>query len=172
MHVATFEEWQPEGATFDAVTAFTAWHWFGAPARTAKAAAVLPTGRALVTVTTAHVAGGTQDFFDQAQACYERWDPAAPKGFRLPRPDDVPPARDEADSSPLFGPATRRRFQQEIRYTARQFVEVLSTYSVNRALDAERRTGLMRCIERLIDSRFDGAVTKRYLHELRVTRRV
>jgi SAM-dependent methyltransferase len=47
--VATFEEWDPAGRTFDAVIAAQAWHWVDPVAGAAKAAAVLrPGGRMAV----------------------------------------------------------------------------------------------------------------------------
>jgi SAM-dependent methyltransferase len=42
--VATFEEWNPAGRTFDAVVAGQAWHWVDPVAGAAKAAQVLRTG--------------------------------------------------------------------------------------------------------------------------------
>ncbi|MGC5014362.1 class I SAM-dependent methyltransferase [Streptosporangium sp. DT93] len=46
VEVATFEEWDPAGRTFDAVVAGTAWHWVDPVAGAAKAARVLrPGGR-------------------------------------------------------------------------------------------------------------------------------
>jgi SAM-dependent methyltransferase len=47
--VATFEDWDPAGRTFDAVIAAQAWHWVDPVAGAAKAAAVLrPGGRLAV----------------------------------------------------------------------------------------------------------------------------
>jgi SAM-dependent methyltransferase len=47
--VAKFEDWDPAGRTFDAVTAAQAWHWVDPVAGVAKAAAVLrPGGRLAV----------------------------------------------------------------------------------------------------------------------------
>ena len=47
--VARFEDWDPAGRTFDAVTAAQAWHWVDPVAGAAKAAAVLrPGGRLAV----------------------------------------------------------------------------------------------------------------------------
>src|SRR6202034_2997387 len=49
VEVATFEEWDPAGRTFDAVIAGQAWHWVDMAAGAAKAAAVLrPGGRLAV----------------------------------------------------------------------------------------------------------------------------
>ncbi|MGV4925567.1 class I SAM-dependent methyltransferase [Streptomyces sp. BHT-5-2] len=42
--IATFEDWDPAGRTFDAVVAATAWHWIDTAAGTAKAARALRPG--------------------------------------------------------------------------------------------------------------------------------
>ena len=169
--VCAFEDWQPSLTPFDAVVAFTAWHWLAPDVRTTKAYAALRPGGSLATVTTTHVAGGTTQFFDEMQACYERWDPATPPGLRAVAADNVAPARDEVDESPLFEPGVRRRYEQDITYSTSAYLAVLHTYSGHRALSADRRAGLMNCIGQLIDTRYDGTITKRYLYELRVARR-
>ncbi|MEU2778862.1 hypothetical protein ABZ646_39885 [Streptomyces sp. NPDC007162] len=55
---------------------------------------------------------------------------------------------------------------QEITYTADRYLDVLLTYSNHRALPEPARNGLLTDIRELIESRYDGAVTKRYWHEL------
>jgi hypothetical protein len=47
---------------------------------------------------------------------------------------------------------------------------VLQTYSGHRLLPADSREGLLACIADLIDTRYRGTITKRYLTELRVAR--
>ncbi|CAM5598960.1 Methyltransferase type 11 OS=Streptomyces antimycoticus OX=68175 GN=SSPO_097970 PE=4 SV=1 [Streptomyces antimycoticus] len=49
---------------------------------------------------------------------------------------------------------------------------MLRTYSGHRALPPQAREGLLECIAGLIDRRYGGRVTKRYLTELRVSRTV
>jgi hypothetical protein len=44
---------------------------------------------------------------------------------------------------------------------------VLLTYSGHRDMDPDTQTGLLDCIARLIDTRYGGRITKRYLTELR-----
>lgn len=141
--VSAFEDWPLPAEPFDAVTAFTAWHWLDPAVRTPKAAAALRPGGALATVTTTHVLGGSEVFFAEVQDCYERWDPATPPGLRLLPADAIPAAVDEVDSSDLFLPAVRRRYTQ----------------------------GLLACVARLIDGRHGGEIVKRYLYELRVAHR-
>lgn len=165
-----FEEVVLASEHFDAVAAFTAWHWLAPELRIRRAHAALRPGGSLITVTTTHVRGGTEQFFDDVQSCYERWDPATPKGLRTQPSDVIPPVLDEADESDLFEPAVRRRYQQDITYTADGYLEVLSTYSGHIALPAQRRAGLFACIRALIESQHQGQVTKRYLYELRVAR--
>ena len=73
--VSAFEDWPLPAEPFDSLLAFTAWHWLDPAVRTRKAAAALRPGGALATVATVHVAGGSEAFFIDVQACYERWDP-------------------------------------------------------------------------------------------------
>lgn len=169
--VAAFEDWPLPTEPFDVLAAFTAWHWLDPAVRTAKAAALLRPGGALATVTTAHVLGGSEAFFEEVQRCYERWHSSTPAGLHLPALDAVPPAVDEVDGSALFLPAVRRRHEQDVTYSTRGYLEVLSTYSGHRALTPVQREGLFACIGDLLDRRYGGTVTKRYLYELRVARR-
>jgi hypothetical protein len=170
--VSAFEDWTPPDSRVDAVVAFTAWHWVDPAVRGKKAAAVLRPGGTLATITTEHVLGGTVPFFAQAQACYERWDPATPPGLRLERSEDVPAFEDEVDADPSFEAALRRRHHQDVTYTTAEYLDVLRTYSGHRALDDERRRGLLSCIADLIDREYGGTITKRYLYELRVAHTV
>ena len=169
--VSAFEDWQPPVEQFDAVAAFTAWHWLRPEVRAAKTYAALRPGGTLATVTTMHVLGGTERFFADVQDCYLRWDPDTPVALQLSPASEVPQERDEIDESELFEPAVRRRYHQDITYTTDAYLDVLRTYSGHRALPADLRTGLLSCIGQLIDTRHNGSITKRYLYELRVAKR-
>jgi SAM-dependent methyltransferase len=169
--VGAFEEWPLPDYPFDTVAAFTAWHWLDRGTRARKAYDALRPGGTLATVTTSHPLGGTEQFFADVQDCYVRWDPDTPSAIRLQRASEMPPAIDEIDDSNLFEPAIRRRYQQDIRYTTSAYLDVLRTYSGHRALRPDLRAGLLACIGELLDTRYEGAVTKCYLYELRVARR-
>jgi hypothetical protein len=78
---------------------------------------------------------------------------------------------DEVDASEMFWPAVRRRYQQDITYSASDSVDVLATYSDHRTLAPENQQGLFANISELIDRTYGGTITKRYLYELRVARR-
>ncbi|MGW7616180.1 class I SAM-dependent methyltransferase [Streptomyces antimycoticus] len=171
---ADFETWPLPEEPFDAVVSATAFHWIDPAVRMAKAADALRPGGALAVVATQHVAGGSEAFFVEAQDCYERFDPATPPGLRLPAAADVDTSdhADEVARSGRFGPVDFRRYEWDLTYTTAEYLAVLRTYSGHRALPPQAREGLLECIAGLIDRRYGGRVTKRYLTELRVSRAV
>ena len=164
-----FEEWTPPHRV-DLVTSFTAWHWIDHATRADRVHAALRPGGRLATVTTAHVRGGSVEFFAQAQGCYLRWDPATDPDELFQSPAELPEITDEIDTDPRFAPAVRRRYVRDITYTADDYLAVLRTYSGHRALSPERRRGLLSCLRALIEEQYGGTITKTYLHELRVAR--
>src|SRR5262249_7660556 len=122
-------------------------------------------------VSTHHVAGGDTEFFNEVQSCYERWDPNTPIGLRLQPATAIPHDSEELDRSGRFGPSTFRRYEWELSYTTSAYLETLLTYSAHRALASEARTNLLAGIAHLIETRYGGRITKRYMTELRTARR-
>jgi SAM-dependent methyltransferase len=168
--VSAFEDWPLPDQPFDAVVAFTAFHWVDQSLGIDKVAGALRSGGAFATVTTDHVAGGTEAFFADVQDCYERWDPATPPGLRLEPAHRIAPAT-VPDPVGRFGAAELRRYETDIAYSTARYLDVIRTYSPTRALDDERRNGLLTCMGSLIDTRYGGLVVKRYLRQLHVARR-
>jgi len=166
--VAAFEDWPLPTEPFDTVVAATAWHWLAPAVRVAKAAQALRPGRALATISTHHIAGGNEAFFVEAQACYERWDPATPPGLRLPTAAQVPHDSEDLERSGWFDPAVFRRWEWDLSYSTAAYLELLRTYSGHRALPPAARQSLLGCIAELIDGRYGGRIAERYLTELRV----
>ncbi|RII14808.1 Malonyl-[acyl-carrier protein] O-methyltransferase [Streptomyces sp. YIM 130001] len=166
---ADFESWPLPGEPFDVVLAATAFHWIDPAVRMTKAADALRPGGTLAVVATQHVAGGSDAFFIEVQDCYERFDPATPPGLRLPAEDDVDASEHEAETarSGRYGPVDCRRYAWDLTYTTAQYLDVLQTYSGHRALPASARRRLLESIAELIDGRYGGRITKRYLTELR-----
>ncbi|WP_405969848.1 class I SAM-dependent methyltransferase [Streptomyces sp. NBC_00988] len=166
VQVADFELWEVPDEPFDLVVIATAYHWFDPGSFLAKAASALRPGGHLAVVTTHHVAGGTQDFFDRMQRCYERWDPATQPGFRSPTEDETATDTGEFEHSAHFEDVTVWRGAQEITYTTDEYLDVVLTYSNHLAMDEPARQGLLACLRELLETRHGGRVTKRYLHEL------
>src|SRR6266545_3833670 len=165
---AAFEDLPLPTEPFDTGVAATAWHWLAPAVRVAKAAQALRPGRALATISTHHIAGGNEAFFVEAQACYERWDPATPPGLRLPTAAQVPHDSEDLERSGWFDPAVFRRWEWDLSYSTAAYLELLRTYSGHRALPPAARQSLLGCIAELIDGRYGGRIAERYLTELRV----
>lgn len=170
---ARFESWPLPPEPYDAVVSATAFHWIDPAVRMTRAADALRPGGALAVVRSQHVRGGTEEFFVEVQRCYERFDPRTPPGLRPPAADDVDGSDhvEEVARSGRFGPTVLRRHEQDLTYTTSAYLELLRTYSGHRALPEPARNGLLGCVEALIEGRYGGRVTKRYLIELAVSHR-
>lgn len=164
---ADFDTWRPD-TSFDVVFSATAFHWLDPATRLDRAADVLVPGGALATVTTHHVAGGTESFFAEVQAYYRRFEPGwRPHG--LPPADEVPYDTAVGDR---FGKPVFCRYQWTAGYHTADYLDLLRTYSTTLSLPGPAAAGLLRGIGQLIDGRYGGRISKRYLTELRVVRRV
>ena len=171
---ADFEHWRPEQADFDAVVAFTSFHWLDPDARYAHVASLLRPGGMLAVVTTEHVLPEDGDrFFAEVQADYEAVTPEDPKtkegGPRAP--DAIADLSAEIEASAHFRTTATRRYAYDITYTADSYIALLETYSGHRALDERRRARLLELIRARIASRPGGEVRKTYLAILNVARR-
>jgi SAM-dependent methyltransferase len=170
--VADFEHWPLPPEPFDLVVCATAFHWLDPAVRLPRMAQALRPGGLLALVTTHHVKGGTVDFFERVQRCYEQWDPATPPDLRQVDEADTATDTGELEHSEYFDQVAVRRHARDIAYSVDEYIDVLLTYSNHRALDAPSRQGLLTCIRDLIETRYGGRITKRYLHELIMATRV
>ncbi|MEV4638672.1 class I SAM-dependent methyltransferase [Actinoplanes sp. NPDC049548] len=169
---AAFEDWPLPAVPFDLVLSATAFHWIDPAIRVGKSADALRPGGLLATVSTHHIAGGTDAFFAAAQRCYETWDPATPPGLRLENADAIGEDAAELVASQRFGPAEFHRYEWDQPYSTAEYLDVLMTYSGHRALPDAPRSGLLNCIAGLIDGDHGGHIVKRYMTELRFARRI
>jgi trans-aconitate methyltransferase len=80
---AAFEDWPLPAERFDLVLSATAFHWIDPEGRVVKSADAPRPGGVLAVVSTHHVAGGSQSFFENVQDCYPRFMPGTPKGLQL-----------------------------------------------------------------------------------------
>jgi len=152
---ADFETWPVPPARFDLVIAATAMHWIDPAVWAAKTAAALRPGGRVAAVETHHVAGGTMAYFADAQrACYVRYDPRARLSERPPDPAEIPSA------------GAAGRYEWEHTYTTAEYLDLLRTYSGTLSLPTADAAALLGCIESLIDGRYGGRVSKRYLTQL------
>lgn len=160
---ADFETWRPERADYDAVVAFTAFHWIPPELRYPSVAAVLREGGALAVAMVHHVVAEDADpFFLEVQADYD----AVGKGGDSPsRPEGAEDFGAEMEASGLFRVVAERRYRWEMEYTADAYVDVLGTYSDHLMQEKETRERLFDLIRARIG---DSTVRKSYLATLDV----
>jgi SAM-dependent methyltransferase len=165
---ARFEQWQTR-ERFEAVVAFTAFHWIDPEVRYEKPAALLREGGCLSVVDTKHVLPEGGDlFWVEVQEDYDAVVPS-PDNAPPPPPDDVADLSDEIEASGRFGNVAVRRYLWDAPYTADEYIGVLDTYSGHRSMLEEERSELYR---RIRDRIGDRTVSKTYLFTLNVARRL
>lgn len=168
---ALFETWEPNAGAFDAVVAFTAFHWIDPEVRYSKAARLLREGGALAVVATQHVLTEDGDrFFADVQEDYEAVEPSA-DNRPPPHPDEVRDLSDEIDASGRFRNVAVRRHLWDVTYTTNEYIDLLDTYSGHRAMDDGARALLYDRIRRRIETRPEQQVRKTYVAILNVARR-
>lgn len=170
---APFETWEPpDDRLFDGVVSFTAFHWVDPDVRYSKPARLLREGGALSVVDTRHVLPeGGDPFFAEVQEDYEAVEPSE-DNRPPPRPEDVPDLGDEIAAGGRFENVAVRRHLMNRTYSAEAYIDVLSTYSGNRAMEEPAQAELFERIRRRIDARPGGLVEKTYLFTLNVARRL
>jgi SAM-dependent methyltransferase len=169
---ANFETWEPERGGFDAIVAFTAFHWLDPELRYEKSARLLRANGSLGLVGTLHVQRrGGDTFWAEVQ---EDYDTVVPSEDNRPPPlsEEVDDLGAEIEATGRFDYVGARRYVWGHDYTAEEYISLLDTYSGHRSLDDARRMRLYDLIRRRIEARPGRRVTKTYLTILNVARRL
>ena len=173
---ANFDDWQPPRADFDALVAFTAFHWISPEVRYAKTASLLGEHGKLAVVTTQHVLPRTgDDFFLEVQEDYEAIVPEQPdtRAGAPPAPEAVDHVLGaEIERSGVFRTIGARRYVWDVTYGADEYIGLLNTYSGHRALDDATRERLLARIHGRIEARPGRRVRKTYFAMLSVAARL
>lgn len=172
---ADFETWQQAHGKFDAIVAFTAFHWIAPDVRYAKAASLLRDHGVLAIITAEHVLQPDgDDFFVEVQEDYEAVvpdDPATKAGGPKP-PDAIPDLSGDISASGRFRNIAVRRYLWDVAYTAEEYIGLLNTYSSPRPLSDDTRERLLDRIRRRVEARSGGQVRKTYLAMLNLAERL
>jgi SAM-dependent methyltransferase len=169
---AVFEDWDAPAASFDAVVAFTAFHWVDPEVKYEKAARLLRPGGTLAVAETDHVqVEGGEPFWAEVQADYDAVVPSD-RNRPPPRPDEVGDLRTQLTETGLFTGIEVRRYLADVTYSAEEYLSVLDTYSPNRAMEPARRERLFDLIRQRIEAQPSRTVRKTYLFTLNLARRL
>lgn len=163
--VATFEDWQPSGRTFDAVIAAQSWHWVDQLVGTEKAAEVLrPRGRLAVF---GHVYEPPAEVAEPFAAALRRVVPDLPFNGR---PAGDPLALYEAGYQKVadtiretgqFEEPELWRFDWERQYTRDQWLDLLPTTGGLTSLPTDKTAEILDAVGAAVDS-MGGRFTMSY----------
>jgi SAM-dependent methyltransferase len=167
VEVATFEEWDPAGRTFDAVVSGTAWHWVDPVAGAAKAAGVLRPGGVLAPF--GHVYQLPPTVADALAVAYRRVAPDSPITFAGRSVGSVldgyqalyARAADGIREVGGFGEPELWRYDWERSYTRDEFLDLLPTSGGLTSLPPERVAEVLAAVSAAVDQ-LGGTVTLRY----------
>ena len=147
-----FEAWKPEDK-FDLIISATAFHWVDPKVRYLKASEVLESSGFLAVFSNQHVRK-EEGFFAEAQSLYDR--------YYLPLTAHRPTHTTDLQGVDAFHAPIRRVYPWTQTYSSEQYIKLLSTYSDHIALPDKNRHLLFEGIVNLIETRYDGRITKHY----------
>jgi len=147
-----FEEWESDGK-FDLVISATAFHWVDPKVRYLRASEALESGGSLAVFSNQHVRKD-EGFFVETQSLYDR--------YYLPLTADRPTHATSFPGVEAFEDPIKRVYPWTQTYSSEQYIKLLSTYSDHIALPDENRNLLFEGIVNLVETRYNGQVTKHY----------
>ena len=147
-----FEAWEPE-RKFDLIISATAFHWVDPTVRYLKASEVLKSKGFLAVFSNQHVRKD-EGFFAKSQSLYDKYYSALTEN-RPTHATNFPGV--EAFHAPI-----RRIYPWTQTYSSDQYIKLLSTYSDHIALPDKNRHLLFDGIVNLIETKYDGQITKHY----------
>jgi ubiquinone/menaquinone biosynthesis C-methylase UbiE len=163
--VNSFEDWKPDGRLFDLVLAATSFHWVDPTVAYVKSAAVLTPNGSLAVFSNTHIRQD-EGFFLRVQDVYRASAPSmASAEANSKRSCAAPPG------TVLFEEPIVRRYQWAIEYSAKEYLDLLGTYSDHISLPATECRCLFAGIADLIERDYGGRVLKHYETVLRLRRK-
>ena len=166
VEVSGFEEWPLPAEPFDAVVSASAFHWIDPEIGFSKAARALKRGGVLTIVHAHHVKGGTPGFFADTQPYYLRWGLSDDPFFEPTVPEDAPVMYPELEDRSEFGDVQRHRFEIPRSHTTDSYIGWLKTDSLILSLDPLSRRAFLEDMQRLIDTKYDGRVSRNFVYEV------
>jgi SAM-dependent methyltransferase len=165
VEVATFEEWDPAGRTFDAVIAGQAWHWVDPVVGAAKAAKVLRPGGRFAAFW--NVDQPPVELAEAFADVYQRVLPDSPMARRMRAvgPDAYDPlcatAADGIRQTGAFGEPERWQDDWQRTYTREAWLDLLPTQGLHTRLPAATLDELLVGVGAAIDAA-GGSFPMRY----------
>jgi SAM-dependent methyltransferase len=160
--VGDFETVDLPNDAFDAVFSASAYHWIAPRAQRDRPAQLLRAGGVLAVLQLIQVDDERVDhgFFDAVQPVYENYGQG--------RNGEVPPTRERATArmlaplqeDPRYVDLTVHHYDWDQTYTSAEYRKLMQSYSPTQMMDPVQREGLLDDMQRFIDERFYGSITR------------
>ena len=147
-----FEEWESDGK-FDLIISATAFHWVDPKVRYLKASEALKSNGFLAVFSNQHVRKD-EGFFAESQSLYDKYYP--------PLTTNRPTHTTSFPGVEAFQDPIKRVYPWTQTYSSEQYIKLLGTYSGHIALPDKNRHLLFEGITNLIETKYDGRITKHY----------
>jgi len=164
-----FEAWPLQPAAFNLVLSAEAWHWIAPDVGYRRAATALRPGGALALCWHQQPLPDTPFY----RALVDLYAEKAPEPLLVAHPDPdglITETVTAIDTSGFFGEVDVRTYWWTATYSSGQYLKLLNTYSMYRALEADVRERLLVAVAKLV-AEFGGVVERPYRTVLYVARR-
>jgi hypothetical protein len=171
VQVTSFEDWEPEGQTFDLAISATAFHWIRPEVGYPKVAQIIKNSghMALFWNLPPQPYSG---FFTAVQQVYGRVVPEWGDPRHGPSTEERIATRETGiNESGLFEPVQVKRYPWNKVYSTEAYLRLLNTYSDHLALDENKRQALFEGIGELIEREYGGVVDRPYLTVLYIAKK-
>jgi len=166
----SFEDWQPQGARFDAVLAVSSLHWIDPPLRYSKPYGLLRSGGVMA------VAGcqwarpaNAEPFWTEVQEDYRA---VGFEGSPPPPPEQIGPKHFPPEAGSFFSEVASLRYPFQVRYGAEDYLAILATQSGTRALGEARSAEFLARVRHRLESLGWPRLTATFVGRLTVGRRM
>ncbi len=158
---APFEDADLAPACADLVFAATSFQWVDPEIRLAKPHRLLRPGGVLATLSTMQVRStADHGYFERTFEIYRRYRADDPR-VESPAPEDAtPPDYDELRASPLYRDVVLCRYRWDQTYDTARYLDLVRSYSNAQAMEPDAREALLADLRTVIDSEYDGRVTR------------
>lgn len=172
---ADFETVSLPPETYDLLLSATAFHWIDPAIRFRKARELLKPGGALALFWHRPVLTDlSRPYLEPLQRVYRRVAPALTRDYSPPpQPADLRSEYDELiTDSGFFGDLAVYKHYVTMQYSAAEYINLLGTFSDNRALEQRQRGALFASIEKVINAEFGGKIMRETVALLYLARRL
>lgn len=157
-----FEDIDLSAESFDLVYSATALHWVKPEMRFTKPHRLLKSDGHLAIIHTNHL---SDDFYHSTEPIYKKYEYDRPKSSndaKVPLLRDLADVRPSAFDESLFGQVFFKVFPVTLSYDADTYCKLISTYSPTLAMTPVRREEFLNEMKDLINTKFEGQITRRY----------